>query len=104
MHVMRESWTDERLDDLNGKVDRGFADTKDEFAKVRTEMRDEFAKARAETKDVRAEMREEFVAVRAEIAGLRSDMQAGFNSLQRTMIQFSGVIVAALIGLLATQL
>ena len=24
MQVMRESWTDERLDDLNGKVDRGF--------------------------------------------------------------------------------
>ena len=24
MHLMRESWTDARLDDLNGKVDRGF--------------------------------------------------------------------------------
>jgi hypothetical protein len=24
MEAMRESWTDERLDDLNGKVDEGF--------------------------------------------------------------------------------
>jgi hypothetical protein len=24
MQTMRESWTDERLDDLNAKVDRGF--------------------------------------------------------------------------------
>jgi tetrahydromethanopterin S-methyltransferase subunit G len=27
----REKWTDERLDDLNAKVDRGFADLKTEM-------------------------------------------------------------------------
>jgi len=31
-------------------------------------------------------------------------MQAGFDSLHRTMIQFGGILIAALIGLIATQL
>jgi hypothetical protein len=45
MAVMtRDSWTDERLDDLNGKVDRldkrmetGFGETRDEFRAFRSE-------------------------------------------------------------------
>jgi len=49
-------------------------------------------------------MQEEFRAVRGEIGSLRRDMQAGFDSLHRTMIQFGGVLIAALIGLIATQL
>jgi len=86
METVREQWTDERLDDLKGEV-----------GMLRTEMRDEF-------RAVRAEMREEFRAVRSEIGSLRSEMHAGFESLQRTMIQFGGVLIAALIGLIATQL
>ncbi len=34
----REKWTDERLDDLNKKVDEGFADTKAEFRELRREI------------------------------------------------------------------
>ncbi|HEX5714291.1 MAG TPA: hypothetical protein VFX85_13355 [Solirubrobacterales bacterium] len=97
MHLMRESWTDDRLDDLNRKVDRGFAETKNDVVKFRAETRGEFDKFRAETKG-------EFDKVRAEIASLRSEMHAGFNSLHKTMVQFSSVMVAAAIGLLATQL
>jgi hypothetical protein len=33
-----QAWTDERLDDLNKKVDDGFADTKAEFRAVRGEI------------------------------------------------------------------
>jgi hypothetical protein len=69
----REKWTDERLDDLNKKVDDGFADTK-------VEMRKCFA-------DTKAEMREGFARVDADIRALRRDMHAGFF-----------VIVAAIIG------
>lgn len=86
METVREQWTDERLDDL-----------KDEVGALRGEMRDEF-------RSVRSEMQEEFRAVRGEIGSLRRDMQAGFDSLHRTMIQFGGVLIAALIGLIATQL
>jgi hypothetical protein len=31
---MRDSWTDERLDDLNEKVDKGFADVGERFKEV----------------------------------------------------------------------
>ena len=65
----REKWTDERLDDLNNKVDKGFEKTEN---------------AIAETK---AEMREGFARVDADIRALRRDMNAGFF-----------VIVAAIIG------
>jgi hypothetical protein len=39
MAVMaREAWTDERLDDLNQKVDTGFKETREEFRAVRGEI------------------------------------------------------------------
>lgn len=75
METMREKWTDERLDDLKGEV-----------VTLRTEMRDEFR------------------SVRAEMSGIRSEMHAGFDSLHRTMIQFGGIVIVALVGLIGTQL
>jgi hypothetical protein len=39
MAVMaRETWTDERLDDLNKKVDDGFKDMREEFRALRAEI------------------------------------------------------------------
>jgi hypothetical protein len=39
MAVMaREAWTDERLDDLNKKVDDGFRDMREEFRALRAEI------------------------------------------------------------------
>jgi predicted nucleic acid-binding Zn-ribbon protein len=97
METVREKWTDERLDDL-----------KDEVTTLRTEMRDEFRAVRAEMRDefraVRAEMRVEFRAVRKEMKDIQSEMHAGFESMHRTMVQFGGVLIAALIGLIGTQL
>jgi len=50
MAVMaRETWTDERLDDLNKKVDDGFKET-------RTEMRTEFRAVRTEMTEIRSEL------------------------------------------------
>ena len=62
--VARESWTDERLEDLNQKVDQGFT-------------------------RLDADMRE---------------LNARFDSLQRTLLQVGGMMTAALVGLIATQL
>ena len=61
---VRESWTDERLDDLSQKMDKG-------FARLDADMR---------------------------------ALNGRFDSLQRTLLQVNGVIIAALIGLIATQL
>ncbi|HET7590719.1 MAG TPA: hypothetical protein VFK14_11130 [Solirubrobacterales bacterium] len=60
---VRESWTDERLDDLSKKVDQG-------FARLDADMR---------------------------------ALNGRFDSLQRTLFQVGGVMTAALIGLIATQ-
>lgn len=81
MAVMaRETWTDERLDDLNARVDRGFEEVKGEI------------------KDLRAEMNARFAAV-----------DARFDAMQRTMILGFASIVASIGasvigGLVATQL
>lgn len=34
----RESWNDDRLDDLNHKVEEGFKDMREEFRALRSEM------------------------------------------------------------------
>jgi hypothetical protein len=39
MEAVREKWTDERLDDLNRKVDDGFAEMRAEFRELRAEIR-----------------------------------------------------------------
>jgi hypothetical protein len=49
MAVMaREAWTDERLDDLNTKVDEGFREMRNEFRAIRGENAGEFQAVRGE--------------------------------------------------------
>jgi predicted phage-related endonuclease len=118
METVRDTWTDDRLDDFRTEMSEFRHEVKDEFAAVRREMKNEFAAVRQEMKDeftaVRREMRDEFRAVRremkeqsdslhAEIKALHKEMSLRFDSLQRIMIQFSGLMVAALIGFIATQ-
>ncbi|HSS42793.1 MAG TPA: hypothetical protein VLK37_09650 [Solirubrobacterales bacterium] len=70
MAVMaREKWTDERLDDLAGRVDRGFAEVKGEI------------------RDLRAEMNERF-----------SSVDSRFDAMQRTMVIGFASIVASVVG------
>jgi hypothetical protein len=75
--MVREAWTDERLDDLANRMDTGF-------------------------REVRAELRQQ----RSEMAH-QKDMDARFDALNRTMqIGFSliGAVLVGLIGLIGTQL
>lgn len=79
----RERWTDERLDDLSVKVDRGFADLK-------TEMKEGFE---------RVDKRFEQVDKRFERIENRLDkLTDRFESLNRTLWGGGFVIVAAIIG------
>lgn len=103
MEAMRDVWTDERLDDLNHRVDGGFSEVSREFQALRLEMRTEFAAVRSETTAefaaVRAEMATEFAAVRSEMAGMRGEMAA----LNRTLIQVSiGALVTLIVGFAGT--
>jgi hypothetical protein len=66
--VPREKWTDERLDDLNAKVD-----------------------------DVRAEMREGFARIDADIRALRRDMYAGSFVIIAAIIGSNAVFYSLLV-------
>lgn len=69
MAAVREAWTDERLDDLNHRVDEGFG-----------------------------EMREEFRAVRGEMGAMhRSLLQLIIGSFAMMMVGFAGTIATILI-------
>lgn len=76
-----EKWTDERLDDLNAKVDRGFAETK-------AEMREGFARVDGDIRELRTEMNARFEKV-----------DERFDALNRALLAFAVAIIAALIGL-----
>lgn len=96
--MARDLWTDERLDDLNVRVDRGFEGVdlrfegvQREFVAIRTEMRAEFAAVREEMRieftAARAEMRTEFAAVRTEIGTVRTELSGQMAATQRLMLQ-----------------
>jgi hypothetical protein len=74
MAVMaREAWTDERLDDLKVRVERGFDEVKGEVREVRGEIRE-----------------------------LRTETKVGFESMHRTMfigfVTLFASIAASVIG------
>jgi hypothetical protein len=75
MEAMRSTWTDSRLDDLNGRV---------------IEIRDD-------VRDLRGEMHEEFREVRGEIAGLKGVLiQIGWA--------LAGTVGVGVLGLIGTVL
>jgi hypothetical protein len=122
MEAVRESWTDDRLDDLNGKVDALRVEMKTEFVAVRGAMSERFDKIdtrfdKMEKRFDKVDARFEKIDERYEKAEIRSierfeRMEERFDqrldSLNHLLILFSGGVCAALItalaGLIATQL
>jgi hypothetical protein len=90
MSTMRQSWTDERLDDFRAEVGHRFDVVDQRFDRVEREVH-----------GLRVEMRTEFTAV-------RSEMKAGFERMYRLMVSVGagliGTLIAASAGLIATQL
>lgn len=105
MEAMRQSWSDDRLDDLNKRVDNGFARVDARFAHLEERMEAGFNRldAKIDTK------------IDGSAAELRQEMKMGFDqvnarfdAMQQTMIRVGagliGVLVASGAGLVATQL
>jgi len=72
---MTSGWTDERMDDLKDQVG-----------------------------DLGRRVDAGFREIREEMSAHQRETNARIDSLQRTMIQFGGAMVAAFAGLIATQL
>lgn len=83
METMREAWTDDRLDDLNQKVDEGFRKVDQRFDRLEDEM-----DARFHRVDLKFERLEERLEQR-------------FDSLNRNLLLFSGSTIVALFGVIA---
>jgi len=86
----REKWTDERLDDLNKKVDKGFE-----------EMREGFARVDADIKELRRETDKRFDKVdkRFDKVDARFDkLNDRFDRLGQILIGGAIAIIVALIG------
>ena len=75
MQSARATWTDERLDDLSARVDRG-------FEKVDQEVR-----------QLRVEMRSGDEALRTEMSAGFREINARFADLERTVRRFGGLMI-----------
>lgn len=88
MAVMaREAWTDERLDDLGARMEKGFDEVKGEIRDLRTDMDTGIG-------ELRNEMNSRFDSME----GRFDAIQGRFDSMQRTMIIGLVSIVASLIA------
>ena len=79
MYGVREKWTDERLDDLNGRVSEGFARLDGDIRELRGDIKD-----------------------------LRGEMNARFDAMHRLLVRASGaalgIFLTSAVALVATQL
>jgi hypothetical protein len=108
MAVMaRETWTDERLDDLKGQmierfdqvdadIDRRFAQVDQRFGRVETQMKEGFARIDKEVGELRGEMKE----MRGDIKATQRLMVQGFIGIC-TLMGTGFAITVTGIGILA---
>jgi hypothetical protein len=88
--MARDAWTDERLDDLNAKVDR-----------LDQRMEAGFADIRAEFRALRGEVRAEIGAQRGEMNSKFTEVNAQFAAQQRMLLQlFGGMFATMMVGFL----
>jgi ribosome recycling factor len=96
MAVMaKEAWTDERLDDLAKRMDKGFDEVKCQIRDLRSETKGEFQRERAETKteisSLRTEMNARFDSIDARLDGLNRSLVIGMASMSASII---GALIA----------
>lgn len=95
--MARETWTDERLEDLAKRIDKGFDATKIEIRDLRADMAKGFDGVKGEVREVKGEIRD----LRAEMNARFAHVASRLDSNQRTMVLGFASIVASI---LATQL
>ena len=103
MAVMEKSRTEERIDELSAKVDWGFEVVEKRFEQVDRRFEEVDRKLdkiddRFDKVDARFErIDDRFGEVNAEFVAVRKEMKEGFEKLNRTMIWFAGILIAAFI-------
>ena len=101
---MRQSWTDDRLDDLNSKVDAFRLETRSEFSAVRGEMKEGFD--RVDGNEQFVELRRDIRQINASIQQINASIQqvnSNMHQINSDMTAFQTTIVR-LVGGLAISL
>jgi chromosome segregation ATPase len=103
MEAMRQSWTDDRLDDLSHRMD-------ERFDQVEGEMNQRLERVEGAMKELRAEVKDQGKELRGEIAGVEARLRTQANEHRaETWEQFDRVhedmrqIGAAILGLHQTM-
>lgn len=88
MMTPRETWTDQRLDDLNKKVDKGFADVDAHFHRFEKSVAEGFARVDADIRELRGDVK---------------DLNTRFDTMHQTMVRgfiaLAGLMVTCFVGL-----
>lgn len=109
MEAVRDKWTDERLDDMSGRMGEGF----DRLDKDIREVRSEIAGVREEVAGLRSELSSEVAGVRSELGSeiaqvridLLEEMNRRFEATHRLIIQVGGGLFGTMaIGFLSLVL
>jgi len=114
MAVMaRETWTDERMDDLNGRMEKGFDRVDADIRELRSEIRvhrgenkASFDRVDDEFSKMRSDMKKGFERADAKFDALQSEMNGRFDSMQRAMLigfvtLFTGIVASIITAILA---
>jgi phosphoglycerate-specific signal transduction histidine kinase len=98
MEAMRQSWTDDRMDDLSRRVEARFdqVDRRFEHADQRLDLNTH--ELRSETRELRTEMSMRFDRVDERLDGMQRTMIHGVIALSGSMLAGFCAIVAVLIA------
>jgi len=98
--MVREEWTDKRLDDLNDRVSQGFERLDEDMRELRTEIKDLRKGLRNDIKDevgtLRRETNERFVSIDARFDAMHRTMMRGFLAI-------GGITINGFVGLAGLQ-
>lgn len=97
----REKWTDERLDDLNKKVDEGFARVEGQVKDLRSEMNARFTSIEARFADGFTSIEGRFASIDGRFASIEDRLTAiesRLDALNRNLTTGLFVLIAAVIG------
>jgi hypothetical protein len=101
--MVREAWTDERLDDLKEHMDEGFRELRADLRQQREEAAAEFAAVRSQLSAESTALRKDFAEVKSGVAStdVRIDelvrtVQIGFWLIASFLVGLMGMFAAQL--------
>ena len=106
-----QSWNDDRLDELDRKVEVGFAKTDERFRRIDERFEEvdrRFDKVDKRFDKVEGEIKNLETSLRAEISANHHQLEARFDRMQQTIITVGGGLIGVMLvtgtALIATQL